>query len=160
MGDGLTGPQPSVIGSVDKVFKQVTQFDQAQCIQKMICQFMGAAGDTVTNAVSSQLGGGNNQFNNGQLGQFSQQQLQQFQQNPGQFQQQLQQFQQNPGQFVQQIPSQGGQFASQLVSSGNRPLGQFINTGQQLVQNQYPGQFNQFQTQFASPSSASTAQFG
>ena len=32
-GDGLTGPQPSVIGSVDKVFKQVTQFDQAQCIQ-------------------------------------------------------------------------------------------------------------------------------
>ena len=83
-------------------------------LQKMICQFMGAAGDTVTNAVSSQLGGGNNQFNNGQLGQFSQQQLQQFQQNPGQFQQQLQQFQQNPGQFVQQIPSQGGQFASQL----------------------------------------------
>ena len=81
----------------------------------MICQFMGAAGDTVTNAVSSQLGGGNNQFNNGQLGQFSQQQLQQFQQNPGQFQQQLQQFQQNPGQFVQQFPSsQGGQFASQL----------------------------------------------
>ena len=76
---------------------------------------MGAAGDTVTNAVSSQLGGGNNQFNNGQLGQFSQQQLQQFQQNPGQFQQQLQQFQQNPGQFVQQFPSsQGGQFASQL----------------------------------------------
>ena len=69
-------------------------------LQKMICQFMGAAGDTVTNAVSSQLGGGNNQFNNGQLGQFSQQQLQQFQQ--------------NPGQFVQQIPSQGGQFASQL----------------------------------------------
>ena len=67
----------------------------------MICQFMGAAGDTVTNAVSSQLGGGNNQFNNGQLGQFSQQQLQQFQQ--------------NPGQFVQQFPSsQGGQFASQL----------------------------------------------
>ena len=32
-GEGLTGPQPSVIGSVDKVFKQVTQFDQARCIQ-------------------------------------------------------------------------------------------------------------------------------
>ena len=32
-GDGLTGPQPSVIGSVDKVFKQVNQFDQYQCLQ-------------------------------------------------------------------------------------------------------------------------------
>ena len=32
-GDGLTGPQPSVIGSVDKVFKQVNNFDQYQCLQ-------------------------------------------------------------------------------------------------------------------------------
>merc|ERR1719361_1437408 len=65
-GDGLTGPQPSVIGSVDKVFKQVTKFDQYQCLQKMICQFMGAAGDTVTNAVTSNF----NNNNNGQFGQI------------------------------------------------------------------------------------------
>merc|ERR1712137_274192 len=56
-GDGLTGPQPSVLGSVDKVFKQVTSFDQYQCLQKMVCEFMG------TNAVTSQ-------FNNNNNGQF------------------------------------------------------------------------------------------
>ena len=32
-GDGLTGPQPSIVGSVDKVFKQVNKFDQYQCLQ-------------------------------------------------------------------------------------------------------------------------------
>merc|ERR1719512_592094 len=70
-GDGLTGPQPSVLGSVDKVFKQVTNFDQYQCLQKMICQFMGAAGDTVTNAVT-------NSFNNNNNGQQFVQSGQQF----------------------------------------------------------------------------------
>ena len=35
-GDGLTGPQPSVIGSVDKVFKQVNKFDQYQCLQVVL----------------------------------------------------------------------------------------------------------------------------
>ena len=32
-GDGLTGPQPSILGSVDKVFNKVNQFDQYQCLQ-------------------------------------------------------------------------------------------------------------------------------
>ena len=32
-GDGLTGPEPSIVGSVDKVFKQVNNFDQYQCLQ-------------------------------------------------------------------------------------------------------------------------------
>ena len=38
-GDGLTGPQPSVIGSVDKVFKQVNNFDQYQCLQVLYSWF-------------------------------------------------------------------------------------------------------------------------
>jgi len=50
-GDGLTGPQPSILGSVDKVFNKVNQFDQYQCLQKMICQFMGSAEDAVVNTV-------------------------------------------------------------------------------------------------------------
>ena len=99
-GDGLTGPQPSVLGSVDKVFKQVTNFDQYQCLQKMICQFMGAAGDTVTNAVTSNF----NNNNNGQFGQFGQIAGQNFQQ-----------FASNPNQFIQQFPSQQGQqFSNQI----------------------------------------------
>ena len=97
-GDGLTGPQPSVIGSVDKVFKQVTKFDQYQCLQKMICQFMGAAGDTVTNAVTSNF----NNNNNGQFGQIAGQNFQQFASNPNQF---IQQF---PGQQGQQFTNQIG----------------------------------------------------
>ena len=32
-GDGLTGPQPSILGSVDKVFNKVNTFDQYQCLQ-------------------------------------------------------------------------------------------------------------------------------
>ena len=32
-GDGLTGPQPSILGSVDKVFNKVNSFDQYQCLQ-------------------------------------------------------------------------------------------------------------------------------
>ena len=161
-GDGLTGPQPSVLGSVDKVFKQVTNFDQYQCLQKMVCEFMGAAGDTVTNAVTSNF----NNNNNGQLGQIASQNFQQFASNPNQF---IQQF---PGQQGQQFSNQLGIyhlptdklkyqiFYIYLHSVGNnRPLGQLINngqqfvqsgqqfvtTGQQLVQNQYPNQFNQFQ---------------
>lgn len=35
-GDGLTGPQPSIVGSVDKVFKQVNKFDQYQCLQVIL----------------------------------------------------------------------------------------------------------------------------
>merc|ERR1719232_1568203 len=113
----------------------------------MVCEFMGAAGDTVTNAVTSNF----NNNNNGQFGQITSQNFQQFASNPNQF---IQQF---PGQQRQQ-------FTNQLVGN-NRPLGQLINngqqfvtTGQQLVQNQYPNQFNQFQTQFASPSNQFSSQ--
>merc|ERR1711983_516220 len=150
-GDGLTGPQPSVIGSVDKVFKQVNQFDQYQCLQKMICQFMGTAGEVVSNSVNNNFGS-----NSGQIGQFAQQNFQQFANNPNQFVQQ----------FPNQVSAGGQQFTNQLVGN-NRPIGQFINngqqfvqTGQQLVQNQYPNQFsNNFQTQFASPSNNFQTQF-
>merc|ERR1711862_693351 len=146
-GDGLTGPQPSVIGSVDKVFKQVNQFDQYQWLQKMICQFMGTAGEVVSNSVNNNFGS-----NSGQIGQLAQQNFQQFANNPNQFVQQ----------FPNQVSAGGQQFTNQLVGN-NRPIGQFINngqqfvqTGQQLVQNQYP---NQFQTQFASPSNNFQTQF-
>merc|ERR1712038_2040313 len=130
-GDGLTGPQPSVIGSVDKVFKQVNNFDQFQCLQKMICEFMGSAGDAVANTVSNNFGS--------QTGQFAS----------------------NPNQFVQTFPNQfsSGQVANQLGSTQVFQSGQqFVQTGQQLVQGQYPNQFTQFQngqqfrTQFSQPS--------
>merc|ERR1719225_1199757 len=138
-GDGLTGPQPSVIGSVDKVFKQVNNFDQFQCLQKMICEFMGSAGDAVANTVSNNFGS--------QTGQFTQQNFQQFAS--------------NPNQFVQTFPNQftSGQVANQLGGTQVFQNGQqFAQTGQQLVQSQYPNQFSQFQsgqqfqTQFAQPS--------
>ena len=50
----------------------------------MICQFMGAAGDTVSNAVTN-----NFNSNSGQIGQFAQQNFQQFANNPNQFVQQF-----------------------------------------------------------------------
>merc|ERR1712241_1580024 len=155
-GDGLTGPQPSVIGSVDKVFKQVNSFDQYQCLQKMICEFMGSAGDAVANTVSNNFGS--------QTGQFTQQNLQQFASNPNQFVQTFpNQF--TSGQVANQLGStqvfqNGQQFLNngqQFIQSGQ----QFAQTGQQLVQSQYPNQFSQFQniqngqqfqTQFAQPS--------
>merc|ERR1712241_726180 len=155
-GDGLTGPQPSVIGSVDKVFKQVNSFDQYQCLQKMICEFMGSAGDAVANTVSNNFGS--------QTGQFTQQNLQQFASNPNQFVQTFpSQF--SSGQVANQLGStqvfqNGQQFLNngqQFIQSGQ----QFAQTGQQLVQSQYPNQFSQFQniqngqqfqTQFAQPS--------
>merc|ERR1711936_119748 len=143
-GDGLTGPQPSVIGSVDKVNK----FDQYQCLQKMICEFMGSAGDSVVNTISNNFGP--------QTGQLTQQNLQQFASNPNQF---VQTF---PNQvssgFSNQLVFQNGQ---QFVNNGQQFIQsgqQFAQTGQQLVQGQYPNQFSQFQTgqqfqtQFAQPS--------
>merc|ERR1711936_635308 len=150
-GDGLTGPQPSVIGSVDKVFKQVNKFDQYQCLQKIICEFMGTAGDSVVNTISNNFGP--------QTGQLTQQNLQQFASNPNQF---VQTF---PNQVSSgfsnqlgnnQVFQNGQQFLNngqQFVQSGQ----QFVQTGQQLVQGQFPNQFSQFQngqfqTQFAQPS--------
>jgi len=124
-GDGLTGPQPSIIGSVDKVFKQVNNFDQKECLQKMICEFMGKAEDVVVNSVNSQFGG--------QSGQIVQNGINQFQSNPNQFVQ-SNQFGQN-GPFVQAVTSeiQGNnifQNGQQLVQSGQ----QFLQNGQQLLQ--------------------------
>merc|ERR1712241_1323625 len=155
-GDGLTGPQPSVIGSVDKVFKQVNNFDQYQCLQKMICEFMGSAGDAVANTVSNNFGS--------QTGQFAQQNFQQFASNPNQFVQTFpNQF--SSGQVANQLGStQVFQNGQQFLNNGQQFLQsgqQFVQTGQQLVQSQYPNQFSQFQniqngqqfqTQFAQPS--------
>merc|ERR1719225_2337661 len=152
-GDGLTGPQPSVIGSVDKVFKQVNNFDQFQCLQKMICEFMGSAGDAVANTVSNNFGS--------QTGQFAQQNFQQFASNPNQFVQTFpNQF--SSGQVANQLGStQVFQNGQQFLNNGQQFLQsgqQFVQTGQQLVQGQYPNQFTQFQngqqfqTQFAQPS--------
>jgi len=132
---------------VDKVFKQVNKFDQYQCLQKMICEFMGTAGDSVVNTISNNFGS--------QTGQIAQQNLQQFASNPNQFAQTF------PNQVSNQLGSNqvfqnGQQFLNngqQFVQSGQ----QFVQTGQQLVQGQFPNQLSQFQngqfqTQFAQPS--------
>jgi len=168
-GDGLTGPQPSILGSVDKVFNKVNKFDQYQCLQKMICQFMGSAEDAVVNTVSNNFGS--------QTGQIAQNNLNQFQSNPSQFVQNIpnqlgsngpiaqavtsqfgqngnfgqngQQFLQNGqqlfqnGQQVFQNGQQVFQNGQQFVQNGQ----QFVQNGQQFVQTQFP-QSNQFQTQF------------
>ena len=122
----------------------------------MICQFMGAAGDAVTNSVNNNFAG-----NSGQLGQFASQNFQQFANNPNQFVQTL------PSTASQQFASQIGNWRHfknidtniEIFLGNNRPIGQFINngqqfvtsgqqfvqTGQQLVQSQYPNQFSNFQ---------------
>merc|ERR1712072_1172117 len=69
-GDGLTGPQPSILGSVDKVFNKVNNFDQYQCLQKMICQFMGGAEDAVVNTVTNNFGSQSGQAAQSSFNQF------------------------------------------------------------------------------------------
>jgi len=156
-GDGLTGPQPSIIGSVDKVFNKVNSFDQYQCLQKMICQFMGGAEDAVVNTVSNNFGS--------QTGQAAQSSFNQFQSNPGQFIQNVpNQLSQNGQPIFQAVSSQfnqnGNNFAQtgqqflqngqQLAQNGQQFIQngqQFVQNGQQFVQTQFP-QGNQFQTQF------------
>merc|ERR1719495_3049785 len=156
-GDGLTGPQPSLLGSVDKVFNKVNSFDQYQCLQKMICQFMGGAEDAVVNTVTNNFGS--------QSGQAAQSSFNQFQSNPGQFIQNVpNQLTQNGRPIVQAITSQFSPSGSQFSPSGNNFVQngqqflqngqqlaqtgqQFVQNGQQFVQTQFP-QSNQFQTQF------------
>jgi len=156
-GDGLTGPQPSILGSVDKVFNKVNSFDQYQCLQKMICQFMGGAEDAVVNTVTNNFGS--------QSGQAAQSSFNQFQSNPGQFIQNVpNQLTQNGRPIVQAVTSQftpsgnnfiqnGQQFlqnGQQLAQNGQQFIQtgqQFVQNGQQFVQTQFP-QSNQFQTQF------------
>merc|ERR1712072_1160839 len=156
-GDGLTGPQPSILGSGDKVFNKVNNFDQYQCLQKMICQFMGGAEDAVVNTVTNNFGS--------QSGQAAQSSFNQFQSNPGQFIQNVpNQLTQNGRPIVQAVTSQfspsgnnfiqnGQQFlqnGQQLAQNGQQFFQtgqQFVQNGQQFVQTQFP-QSNQFQTQF------------
>merc|ERR1719495_1087598 len=155
-GDGLTGPQPSILGSVDKVFNKVNNFDQYQCLQKMICQFMGGAEDAVVNTVTNNFGS--------QSGQAAQSSFNQFQSNPGQFIQNVpNQLTQNGRPIVQAVTSQlspsgnnfiqnGQQFlqnGQQLAQNGQQFFQtgqQFVQNGQQFVQTQFP-QSNQFPTQ-------------
>ena len=65
----------------------------------MICQFMGTAGEVVSNSVNNNFGS-----NSGQIGQFAQQNFQQFANNPNQFVQQ----------FPNQVSAGGQQFTNQL----------------------------------------------
>ena len=177
-GDGLTGPQPSILGSVDKVFNKVNSFDQYQCLQvltntqlhlttealnkvclfqKMICQFMGGAEDAVVNTVTNNFGS--------QSGQAAQSSFNQFQSNPGQFIQNVpNQLTQNGRPIVQAVTSQFTPSGNNFIQNGQQFLQngqqlaqngqQFIQTGQQFVQNGQQfvqtqfPQSNQFQTQF------------
>merc|ERR1719495_1450805 len=142
-GDGLTGPQPSILGSVDKVFNKVNSFDQYQCLQKMICQFMGGAEDAVVNTVTNNFGS--------QSGQAAQSSFNQFQSNPGQFIQNVpNQLTQNGRPIVQAVTSQFSPSGNNFIQNGQQFLQngqQFAQNGQQFVQTQFP-QSNQFQTQF------------
>jgi len=132
-GDGLTGPQPSILGSVDKIFNQVNDFDQKECLQKMICEFMGRAEDVVVNSVNNQLGP--------QTGQAVQTGINQFQTNPSQFLQTNQLGQNGP--IVQAVTAQLGGQGNNLLQSGQ----QLFQNGQQLIQNGQ--QFLQSGQQFA-----------
>jgi len=140
-GDGLTGPQPSIIGSLDKVFNKVNKFDQYQCLQKMICEAMGTAEDLVVAGVNSQFGQ--------QGGQIAQSGFNQLQSNPNQFVQ-TQLGQGSP--LVQAATAQLGPGSQGLFQSGQQVFQsgqQFLNSGQQFIQ-QLPNQqnVNQFQTNF------------
>jgi len=155
-GEGLTGPQPSVLGSIDKVFNKVNKFDSNQCLLKMICEAMGTAENLVVAGVNSQLGQ--------QAGQLAQNGFNQLPTNPNQIQSGINQFQSNPNQFVQtqfnpnsplvqastaQFAQNGGQSflqsGQQVLQSGQ----QLFNSGQQFLQ-QFPLNNNndRFQTKF------------
>jgi len=143
-GDGLTGPQPSIIGSLDKVFNKVNKFDQYQCLQKMICEAMGTAEDLVVAGVNSQFG-----QQGGQIAQTAQSGFNQLQSNPNQFVQ-TQLGQGSP--LVQAATAQLGPGSQGLFQSGQQVFQsgqQFLNSGQQFIQ-QLPNQqnVNQFQTNF------------
>lgn len=157
-GEGLTGPQPSIVGSIDKVFNKVNKFDSNQCLQKMICEAMGTAENLVVAGVNSQLGQ--------QAGQLAQTGLNQLPTNPNQIQSGINQFQSNPNQFVQNqfngnnplvqaSTAQLGQNGQSFLQSGQQVLQsgqQLFNSGQQFLQ-QFPQTNNnnhKFQTKFGS----------
>merc|ERR1712212_1354021 len=155
-GDGLTGPQPSIIGSLDKVFNKVNKFDQYQCLQKMICEAMGTAEDLVVAGVNSQFG-----QQGGQIAQTAQSGFNQLQSNPNQFVQ-TQLGQGSP--LVQAATAQLGPGSQGLFQSGQQVFQsgqQFLNSGQQFIQ-QLPSQqnVNQFQTNFRPQNQFGQTQFG
>jgi len=155
-GDGLTGPQPSIIGSLDKVFNKVNKFDQYQCLQKMICEAMGTAEDLVLAGVNSQFG-----QQGGQIAQTAQSGFNQLQSNPNQFVQ-TQLGQGSP--LVQAATAQLGPGSQGLFQSGQQVFQsgqQFLNNGQQFIQ-QLPSQqnnINQFQTNFGPQNQFQQGQF-
>jgi len=155
-GDGLTGPQPSIIGSLDKVFNKVNKFDQYQCLQKMICEAMGTAEDLVVAGVNSQFG-----QQGGQIAQTAQSGFNQLQSNPNQFVQ-TQLGQGSP--LVQAATAQLGPSSQGLFQSGQQVFQsgqQFLNSGQQFIQ-QLPSQqnnVNQFQTNFRPQNQFQQGQF-
>jgi len=150
--DVKDGPEPSILGSVDKVLQSVNNFDQLQCIQKMICEYMGSTEDAVLSAVSNNFGP--------QVGQLAQNNLNQFANNPNQFLQtfpgntnkqfnQQQQFQtpfnNQQNQFLQTIPLSQQQ---QLLQQQQIPLNQFSQQNQLFQQQQTPlNQLNYQQNQ-------------
>lgn len=46
------GPGPSLLGSVDNIFKSIKDFDQYRCIERMICEYMQEEGDVASALVS------------------------------------------------------------------------------------------------------------
>jgi hypothetical protein len=51
------GPGPSVIGSVDNVFKAIKDFDQYRCLERMLCEYMQEEGDVASALISNPIAG-------------------------------------------------------------------------------------------------------
>ncbi|TRY78207.1 hypothetical protein TCAL_14441 [Tigriopus californicus] len=51
------GPGPSILGSLDNIFGSVKDFDQYQCLEKMLCEYMQTDGDAVSELINRPLSG-------------------------------------------------------------------------------------------------------
>jgi len=129
--DEKNGPQPSIMGSFDKVLKSVNKMDDNQCLQKMICEFMGQTENAVVDAVSNQFGP--------QTGQIAQSSFNQLQSNPNQF---IQNLNQPNGPIVQAVTAQ---FDNNPQGAGSNLI---QNLGTQFIQQALRPNQGQFQTNF------------
>ena len=46
--ESADGPGPSILGSIDNIFRAVKDFDQYRCIERMLCEYMQEEGDVAT----------------------------------------------------------------------------------------------------------------
>ncbi|CAB4056042.1 unnamed protein product [Lepeophtheirus salmonis] len=113
-GEIRDGPSPSIIGSIDNVFKSVKDYDSNKCIERMICEYMMPKNDdgSVGGGALKPIRGSFNTPIPSTKSQFSE-----WISPPSVAQQQ----------FPQQFPPSGGGFNSQFAPHPNQfaPQGQF-----------------------------------